>query len=97
MMYDGADISGIIAYCATNGVVFADSESLLCAYPANKSLLCKKETKKAIDIYDTWYVCIGIGKKSVLMSLVEPKEYVAFRRLDDNIRVIPWRKLWATQ
>lgn len=95
-MYEGNEVGSMMAYCARYGVVFADLECFLCAYPTHHSLLKEKNLKKVIDKPDTWYVCIGVGSKNILMSLVEPLDFVAYRRFDDNVRLIKWERLWAT-
>ena len=101
-MYDGEDVGKIIAYCAVHGVVSADSEGFLCAYPTHSSLIETEskyaneiKSKKELDKPDTWCVLIGVGNKNLLMSLVEPMEFVAYERFDKKFRLIPWRKLWA--
>ena len=107
-LYDGDDLLNIMAYCAHNGIVYADKECFLCAYPTHSSLIeteskyrlrraIETEYKKGVHNPDTWYVYIAAGNLKELMSLAEPMKYICYERFDKKIRLIEWRRLWAKE
>lgn len=91
-LYDGEDLLKIMAYCAHNGVVFADKEVLLCAYPCKSTDVgIKKE--KALDKADTWYVYIASGNIKKAFEVIRPLEYVYYERFDNKPRLFKFERM----
>jgi hypothetical protein len=92
-LYDGCDLQQIMSYCAHNGVVYADNELFLCAYPTCRASLIETQSKKELDKADTWYVYIASGNLKKAFEVIRPLKYVAYRRMDDRFRVIEFDKM----
>lgn len=96
--YDGADIIGIVAFCARNGIVHCDKDVFFCAYPTVSGDDARK-LEKSVDISDTWYVYIASGSIKKAFLYIEPKKFIAFSRFDNKVRLIGFerlrRLLWA--
>jgi hypothetical protein len=91
-LYDGMDLEQIMAFCAHHGVVFADKEVFLCAYPTNSKLI-ETEYKKGVDKADTWYVYIAAGNLKKAFEVIRPLKYVAFRRFDKRFRIYEFERM----
>jgi hypothetical protein len=91
-LYDGADLTKIMAFCAHNGVVFADEEVFLCAYPTKSSNIGNK-SKKEVDKADTWYVYIASGNLKKAFEVIRPLKYVYYERFDDKPRLFQFERM----
>ena len=107
-LYDGDDLLNIMAYCAHNGIVYADGECFLCAYPTHSSLIeteskyhIETKYKKGVDNPDTWYVYIASGNLNKAFNVVRPLKYIAYRRMDKRFRLLDLervrRLIWQIQ
>lgn len=99
-LYDGDELLKIMAYCAHNGIVYADGDCFVCAYPTHSALIeteskyvIETEYKKGVDNPDTWYVYIASGNIKELISVAEPLKYIAYTRFDGKFRIIELEKL----
>ena len=99
-LYDGDDLLEVIGFCARYGVVYSDDDVFLCCYKTNHSLVDTKSEQgvienkyKKLDKPDTWYVYIVAGSLKKAFSVIEPMEYVAFRRFDKRFRLVSFERM----
>jgi hypothetical protein len=100
-LYPGDQLSSMLDFCAQHGIIFSDDELFLCVYPTHSSLLrqnpniasVETKSKKRVDIPDTWYVFIAIGKISKGFEISEPLEYLAYERFDGEFRIHSFERI----
>lgn len=89
----GDEIFAIMDFCAMNdGVVHSDRDCFICAYPTTKKSI-ETKSKKGLDLADTWYVYIAAGNLKTAFEVGQKLKYVAFKRMDDRIRVYDYDRI----
>lgn len=86
-LYKRGELDALIKFCASNGIVHADAEYFICAYPTHH-LLLQQNLNNNLDKADTWVVCIAAGNAIKAFDLGQPLQYIAWQRFDKRFRIM---------
>lgn len=91
-LYDPKELGAIIAHCSNYGFVYSEPDVFVCAYLVYSDNI-ETQSKLELDKCDTWFIFIASGDLEKAFDVIPKKDYIAFERFDNKLRVYDFERL----